>query len=166
MRSEDHIGFSQDACKIIRGSLYANPTYEHMVKSMGLDPVVSPLNSSISTELKLWKVEGGKMDCVKTLPLFPSSSPDYITSLCVNEESDLLVLGTESGNVYAVHGNLTRMKQPKIISLTSSLQLPVTNLHIIPAEVRIVYVVLIPRNLPNSTSTQLQLIVRIASQSL
>lgn len=133
---------------------------------MGLDPVVSPLNSSISTELKLWKVEGGKMDCVKTLPLFPSSSPDYITSLCVNEESDLLVLGTESGNVYAVHGNLTRMKQPKIISLTSSLQLPVTNLHIIPAEVRIVYVVLIPRNLPNSTSTQLQLIVRIASQSL
>ena len=135
LRKEEDISHSQETCKAIRASLYANPTYEKMVKSMGLDPVIAPLNSSISTELKLWTVTNGKLNCIKTLHLFPSTDPEYISSMCVDEENELLVLGTVSGQVFVIRGDLSRMKNCKAVSLTSSPHSPITNLHILPSDV-------------------------------
>ena len=137
LRSEEDISHSQETCKTIRTSLYANPTYEKMIKSMGLDPVVVPLNSSISTELKLWTVAKGKLNCVKTLQLFPSTDPEYISSMCVDEESELIIIGTVSGKVFAIRGDLGRMKNCKAISLTSSPYSAITNLHILPSDVSV-----------------------------
>ena len=135
IRPEEDISHSQETCKTIRTSLYANPVYESMIKSMGLDPVVAPLNSSISTELKLWKVANGNINCVKTLRLFPSTDSEYISSMCVDEENDLLILGTVSGKVLVIRGDLNRMKTCKVVSLTSSPHAPITNIHVLPSDV-------------------------------
>ena len=67
----------------IRSSLYANPTYDWMVKDLGLSPAVSPAGELSATEMKLWRMssttENGIPEPIRTFQLFSTPSNEIVT---------------------------------------------------------------------------------------
>lgn len=137
MRKEEDIIHSQEICKTVRASLYANPTYDWMVKDLGLSPVVSPLDSSSPIEMKLWRMktkETEAPECIRTFSL-----PETVTCVCANEDNEILVLGCKSGTIYYIQGDLSRSRRCNPIRFSHSFDSPITGVHIIYSEVKFIY---------------------------
>lgn len=122
-------------CNKIRSSLYANPTYDWMVKDLGLSSSVSPAGELSSTEMKLWRMsstsEKGIPEHIRTFQLFSSPSREIVTCISVNEESDLLVLGCKSGSIYYIQENILIHRHCSPVRFSTSLDGPVTGLHLL-----------------------------------
>ena len=119
----------------IRSSLYANPTYDWMVKDLGLSPAVSPAGELSATEMKLWRMssttENGIPEPIRTFQLFSTPSNEIVTCISVNEENDLVVLGCKSGSIYYIQENLLVRRHCSPVRFSTSLDGPVTGLHLL-----------------------------------
>lgn len=83
--------------------------------------------------LKLWLMD--KMDekgtplCLRTFKLFEKVEEEIITTLAVNEKSNIIAFGCQSGNIYLIYGDLSRSKKLNMSVLPSHFTSPITNLH-------------------------------------
>lgn len=77
-----------------------------MMKNLGLAETVTPCDSTVENEVKIWRM--GSLDedknptCGRTFQFFPSSSTEVITCLAVNEENEVLAIGCQSGSIYLI----------------------------------------------------------------
>ena len=105
-RSKEEIEKSRQVACQFRKSLYANPRYESMMKNLGLLPEIATFESELAHEVKLWKLtsldDEGKPKCVRTFNVFNSFTSDVISTILVNEDHELLVIGCQSGSVYYI----------------------------------------------------------------
>ena len=105
-RSKEEIERSTQVACQFRKSLYANPKYENMMKNLGLQPEIETFDTELAHEVKLWKMtsidDEGKPKCVRTFNVFNSFTSESISTISVNEDNELLVLGCNSGSVYYI----------------------------------------------------------------
>lgn len=77
-----------------------------MMKNLGLAETVTPCDSTVENEVKIWRM--GSLDedknptCCRTFQFFPSSSTEVITCLAVNEENEVIAIGCQSGSIYLI----------------------------------------------------------------
>ena len=114
-RSPEDVTVSRNLAKRFRSSMDSNETYRWMLEDLHINPVMQDSFSLDNSTLKLWLLdsidENGVPLCLRSVKLFEKIDEETLTTLCVNEESQLLAFGCANGHVYYLSGDLLRTKK-------------------------------------------------------
>ena len=116
-----------------RKNLHSNEDYNWMLEDLHIKGGIEDSFPTKNATLKLWLMdkmdENGTPLCLRTFKLFDKVEEEIITTLTVNEKSNIIALGCQSGNVYVIHSDLSRSKKLNLSVLPSQFNSPITNLH-------------------------------------